>query len=222
GSIYRGSRDIFYLSKGQNEWAHLENVEDLIPWGAYFYGNAAGRITSKTHDDAIISYIRYWPGDLDPAIMPRPPLAEVNAIDRVSFAKDGKATRVPIARWSGHRPVTGLALADMDGDGNLDIVYTDLARSEVVILLGDGKGGFTRPSTEGIKLLDLPIYDVKVADINGDKKPDVIVMYESGASTNAASAALAPSSFGSRSGSVHVFLNRGFAKGVTAAPSAAK
>src|SRR5438270_1039269 len=134
GSIFLGSRDIFYLSKGPNKWARLENVDDLIPWGAYFYANAAGRITSKTHDDAIISYVRYWPGDLDPALMPRPPLAETTAIDRVSFAKDGTATRTPIARWSGHRPVTGMALADMDGDGNLDIVYADSTQQEIVVL----------------------------------------------------------------------------------------
>jgi len=214
GSIFLGSRDIIYLSKGPNEWARLENVDDLIPWGAYFYANAAGKIASKTHDDAIISYVRYWPGDLDPALMPRPPLAETTAIDRVSFAKDGTATRTPIARWSGHRPVTGMALADMDGDGNLDIVYADSTQQEIVVLLGDGKGGFTRANAEGMKLLDLSLYDLKVVDVNGDKKPDVIVMYESGASTNAAGAAATPS-FAARNGSVHVFLNRGVAKSGT-------
>lgn len=213
GSIYLGSRDIFYLGKGQNQWARLENKDDLIPWGAYFYANAMGRITSKTHDDAVISYLRFWPGDLDPAVMARPELADVTAIDRVSFAKDGTATRFPIARWGGHRPVTGLALADMDGDGNLDIVYVDSALHQLVILLGDGKGGFTRASTEGIPIEDLSVYDLKVVDINGDKRPDVIIMYESGSSTNALE--VNRSSFAARNGSVHVFLNRGFAKAET-------
>jgi hypothetical protein len=213
GSIYLGSRDIFYLHKGANEWARLENKDDLIPWGAYFYANATGRITSKTHDDAVISYLRSWPSDLDPAVMARPPLAETTAIDRVSFAKDGTATRYPIARWAGHRPVTGLALADMDGDGNLDVVYVDAALRQLVILLGDGKGGFTRASTEGMQIEDLPVYDLKVVDVNGDKRPDVIIMYESGASTNAMEASR--SGFAARNGSVHVFLNRGFAKAET-------
>jgi hypothetical protein len=220
GSIFLGSRDIFYLSKAANEWARLENVDDLVPWGAYYYANAAGKITSKTHDDAIISYVRYWPSDLDPKIMPRPPLAETTAIDRMSFSKDGTATRYPIARWSGHRPVTGMALADVDGDGNLDIVYTDTTKHEVVILLGDGKGGFTRANAEGLALADLSLYDLKVVDVNGDKKPDVIVMYESGSSMNAAEAA-APV-FVSRNGSVHVFLNRGFAKKAAHAAKTAK
>jgi hypothetical protein len=142
--------------------------------------------------------------------MARPPLAEVTAVDRVSFAKDGTATRYPIARWGSHRPVTGLALADVDGDGNLDIIYADPARRELVILLGDGKGGFTRANVEAPQLDDLAMYDLKVVDVNGDKRPDVIIMYESGASTNAAEATRP--AFNTRNGSVHVFLNRGFAK----------
>jgi hypothetical protein len=210
GSIYLGSRDIFYLHKGLNQWAHLENKEDLIPWGAYFYANATGRITSKTHDDAVISYVRSWPLDLDPAVMARPPLADVTAIDRVSFAKDGSVKRYPIMRWGAHRAITGLALADVDGDGNLDIVYVRSDLGELVILLGDGKGEFTRASTEGIQIQDLPVYDLKVIDVNGDKRPDVLIMYESGALTNAAENS--KRGFASRNGSVHVFLNRGFSK----------
>jgi hypothetical protein len=212
GSIFLGSRDIFYLGKGPNAWEHVENKDDLIPWGAYFYGNAAGKITSKTHDDAVITYVRYWPGDLDPAVIAKPALAEVTAIDRMSFSKDGTATRYPIARWSGHRPVTGVALADMDGDGNLDLVYTDPTQQQIAILLGDGNGGFTRANTDGLKLLDLPIYDLKVVDVNRDKRPDVIVMYESGASTNAAAGDRTAGAFAARNGSVHAFLNRGVAK----------
>jgi hypothetical protein len=212
GSIFLGSRDIVYLSKGPNQWARLENEGDLIPWGAYYYGSAAGKITSKTHDDAIISYIRYWPTDLDPKVVARPPLPETTGIERLSFASDGSAKRYPIVRWGGHDPVSGLALADVDGDGNLDIVYAQPRLGQVVILLGDGKGGFTRANTEGLKLLDLPVYDLKVVDVNGDKKPDIMVMYESGASTNATGpAGLTTPTFGVRSGSVHVFLNRGVA-----------
>ena len=42
---------------------------------------------------------------------------------------------------------------------------------ELVILLGDGKGGFTRAKAEGLKLLDLSIYDLKVVDVNGVTTP---------------------------------------------------
>ncbi|MEA2414364.1 MAG: hypothetical protein QOI58_1021, partial [Thermoanaerobaculia bacterium] len=73
----------------------------------------------------------------------------------------------------------------------------------------------------GLALADLSLYDLKVVDVNGDKKPDVIVMYESGSSTNAAEVAAAPV-FVSRNGSVHVFLNRGLAKTGTQAGKNAK
>lgn len=210
GSIFLGSRDIVYLSGAAGKWAHLENVGDLIPWGAYYYANAAGKISSKTRDDAIITYVRYWPGDLNPQAIARPPLMEVTAIDRLSFSADGKAKRTPIAQWGGHEPVMGLALADMDGDGNLDIVYVQPRPRQLVVLLGDGKGGFTRASAEGMPVLDLPLYDLKVVDVNGDKKPDIAIMYETGSPTNAAvpGQTIRPT-FGARTGSVHVYLNRG-------------
>ena len=191
GSIFLGSRDIFFLSKGPNEWAAVRKSARA---GSHPVGRVLLRPTrpAGSHRRRTMTrssaYVRYWPGDLDPAIMPRPPLTETTSIDRVSFAKDGTATRTPIARWGGHRPVTGLALADFDGDGNLDIIYARLdAAQEAVILLGDGKGGFTRASVDGARTARAArTYDLKVADVNGDRKPDVILMYESGASTNAA------------------------------------
>ena len=207
GSVYLGSREIVYLSKGPNGWARLENEGDLIPWGAYFHGNAAGKLTSKIQDDAIIADIRYWPTDLDTQLVARPSLPETTGIERLSFSSDGSAKRYPIARWGGHIPVAGVALADVDGDGNLDVVYVQPVSDELVILLGDGKGGFTRANAEGVKLLDLPIYDLKVVDVNGDKRPDIILMYESGSSTSAVGTT--KPTFGVRSGSVHVYLNRG-------------
>jgi hypothetical protein len=62
-----------------------------------------------------------------------------------------------------------------------------------------------------MQIQDLPVYDLKVTDVNGDKRPDVIIMYESGAITNAAEASRSVG-LATRNGSVHAFLNRGFAK----------
>src|SRR5262245_34514639 len=72
---------------------------------------------------------------------------------------------------------TSVALADLDGDGRLDIVTTnqfDNARQVpgIDVLLGNGDGSFQAPrfvATDGI------VTDVAAADVNGDRAADVIV-----------------------------------------------
>jgi hypothetical protein len=59
----------------------------------------------------------------------------------------------------------------------------------------------------GLKLEPNTNYDIKVVDVNGDGRPDVILMYESAATT-----VLAP-----RDGSIEVFLNRGVSSTATEA-----
>ncbi len=67
----------------------------------------------------------------------------------------------------------GLAVADLNGDGNLDLVITNPSSGDVSVLLGNGDGTFqpqrrfdatSSPNT------------VDVADFNGDGKPDLAVL----------------------------------------------
>lgn len=198
-TIFMNSNATIFLSNGKAQWKPLDASGYLLPYLGYYYANAAGKISSKKRDDALLSYIRYWPSDLDPRSMPDPPLKTIVGIDRVSFA--GKEpVRTPVVRWGGTRPILGLAVGDFDGNGTTDIAYTRFDPRELVILLGDGKGGFTRAKVEGIKLPPNTNYDITVADVNGDGKPDLIIMYEA----NGAGSAFAP-----RDGSIHVYLNRG-------------
>ena len=58
-----------------------------------------------------------------------------------------------------------------------------------------------------MNLVGLRNYDLKVADVNNDKKPDLIVMYEAQETTG----------FAQKNGRIQVFLNRGASAAATAA-----
>jgi Subtilase family/FG-GAP-like repeat len=75
-----------------------------------------------------------------------------------------------------------IALADMNGDGNLDVVTAggsfgitagmgEEASNLVTILLGDGKGNLGLPK---VYRTEPSIFGLAVADLNGDGKPEVI------------------------------------------------
>ncbi len=203
GSIYQGSPDIIYLSNGPKQWTKLDSkVGTVIPFMSFYLASAAGKFTSKKTDDVILSYVRFWPPDLNEKLLPRPPLMEVTGLDRLSFSSNGTPKRTPIVRWGGKLGVTGVAAADIDGDGKEDIVYTAFRNAdtrEIGVLLGDGKGNFVRAKTVGLTAERKVTYDLKVADVNGDGRPDIIIMYEADQAT----------AFSPRNGSIHVFLNRG-------------
>lgn len=202
GSIYQGSPDIVYLSSGPKDWTKLDSqTGTVIPFMSFYLASASGKIVSKKTDDVILSYVRFWPSDLNEKLIPKPALTEVTGLDRLSFV-NGAVRRTPIARWGGKFGVTGLATADMDGDGKLDLVYTTFKNAstrEINILLGDGKGNFTRAHVIGVPAEAKATYDLKVADVNGDGRPDIVIMYEADQVT----------AFSARNGSIHVFLNRG-------------
>jgi len=198
-TTYMNSNQTIYVSDGPKKWKSVSDPY-LIPYLSMYFASAAGKFTSKKFDDAIVSYARVWPSGVPTEIIPDPSTKTIVGIDRLTLA--GKeAKRTPIVRWSSARGIAGLAVGDFDDDGNLDIIYTRYDPREAVILLGDGKGGFTQATVAGLTLQPNTNYDIKVADVNGDGKPDVIVMYESSSGT----------AFSPQNGSIEVFLNRGVA-----------
>lgn len=197
-SIYFDSTQTVYLSKGAGEYEMFDGKGTVIPFRSYYHANTMGKFSSKDRDDAIVASFRVWPAKLDPKVVPLPPLEEVVSIDRITFA-GGEPKRVPIMRWKPDRAVWGMSNGDFDRDGNLDLIFTRYEPREAVLLLGDGKGDFTRATVEGLTLPQLRNYDLKVADVNGDGRPDVILMYESESGSGLAK----------KNGSIQVFLNRG-------------
>ena len=201
-SIFFSSTANVWMSAGPKKWTMLPDGKgSIIPPLSYYGANAAGKFAHGKRDDLVMSYVRYWPTDVDPNVVPAPPSSPITGIDILSFnGKEPK--RTPIVRWASNRGVWGLAMGDFDGDGNLDILYTRWDPREAVLLLGDGKGGFTRAKLDGLTVEPRTNYDIKVADVNGDGRPDVLIMYESSGK----------GAFSQRDGSIHVFLNRGAVK----------
>lgn len=201
-SVYFNGTDILQLSSGPMKWTRGGD-EKIIPLLSYYHGVTAGRFGNGKLDDAVIAYVRRWPPEMNPKIVPAPAAPLVTGMDRITF-EGGTPKRTAIARWASNRGVLGLKTGDFNSDGKLDILYTRWDPREAVILLGDGNGNFSRAAVDGIKLRSTVNYDVEVADVNGDRKPDVVVMYESDEQT----------AFGNKNGSVQVFLNRGSERNV--------
>lgn len=198
-SVYFNTPHILFMS---NKKADYDPTFPgmLIPARSYFYATAAGPfVRGAKKDDALIAYSRYWPEDLEPKLVPKPPAPATSGIDRMTFIGD-KPKRVPVVRWSGSTITAGLATGDFDGDGILDFAYTN--DQKLQILLGDGSGGFRRAAVDGVNLPSQRMYDLKVADLNGDRRPDVMVMFEATETT----------AFALKNGSVRVYLNLGAQK----------
>ena len=65
-----------------------------------------------------------------------------------------------------------LALADLNGDGRLDLVVANDESGDVTVLLGDGKGGFAPAPGSPFPAGKSP-NDIAIADFDGDGKPDL-------------------------------------------------
>jgi FG-GAP-like repeat len=67
----------------------------------------------------------------------------------------------------------GVAAGDLNGDGNLDLVTDSWGTDQVEVLFGDGRGAFTAPGSF-FAVGKHPYQRVRVADVNGDGRADVI------------------------------------------------
>lgn len=74
-------------------------------------------------------------------------------------------------------PSTFVTVADVNGDGKVDVLASNLNTSTLGILLGDGQGGFTlQPNSPPTGAMNSNPFKAVVADVNGDSKPDVVVV----------------------------------------------
>lgn len=195
-SIYFNGPDTLYVSKGKNKWDPVGRGE-LIPFLSYYWASAMGKFTGKKTDEAVISYLRSWPQEIDPEMVSYPSANSVSGLDLLSWT-GGKPQRAPIVRWANQGSVWGLDSGDFNGDGKLDLVYMTNTPRAMGVLLGDGKGKFNQATVEGVELQVNNSYDIKSADVNGDKRPDLLIMYESNEKFATSG----------KNGAIRVFINR--------------
>src|SRR5437588_7837407 len=99
----------------------------------------------------------------------------------VIFGKGDGAFQTPGVKFDvGKMPYQRLRSADVNEDGNADIITSNFEASSVSVLLADGRGNFTRK--------DFPVppdpFGIATADLNGDHHLDIAIGHYSGQGTD--------------------------------------
>jgi len=118
-------------------------------------GVSLGDIYGDGHLDIVLAKGRHWP------------------LNNLVLRNDGKGHFTTAVLGDAPDRTYTAALADLDGDGHLDIVVSNDRPDKKLIYLNDGKGRFRAAGTFGEP--EWSTRYVTVADLNGDKRPDLIV-----------------------------------------------
>jgi hypothetical protein len=156
----------------------LDGVIDLVGGGHWFKHTGEGKYQAEKIDEYAMS--RSAAGDLIKGGRPEVVLGSGDIVGPLNLYQwDGKKwAKTTLIETVDHGHT--LAIADIDGDGNLDIFCAEMAKwsggdnpdSKTWILFGDGRGRF---QTEEMKQLEgTGNHESRLADLDGDGDLDIL------------------------------------------------
>ncbi|HEX2641707.1 MAG TPA: VCBS repeat-containing protein [Thermoanaerobaculia bacterium] len=162
------------LEKQEGTYRRLDEKTVRTRWGI--------PIEVAKEDDHFFYYKVYKvdPAAQGPVANAQPTQDEINLVEdtyRVDSQESNRLKAVPFSKglpedgqWR-----NGFDLADINGDGHLDIVHSPARKSlaNPVVFLGDGKGNWRRWSEATYPRLAFDYGDAAVADFNGDGHLDM-------------------------------------------------
>ena len=163
------------MPKGSYEWANPEKTRARTGHGV--------EVEVLDHDDESLT-IKIYRTDNEPTPAPPrgPSKAELEQAARtyVVQAKKGKGAKLaPLGDGLPQRGQwrNGFAIADVDGDGHLDIVFGPARKSRggPVVFKGDGAGHWTVWKDARFPNLPFDYGDAAAGDLNGDGRMDVVL-----------------------------------------------
>jgi len=159
---------------GSYEWVDAEKTRARTRHGV--------EVEVLAHDADTLTIKIYRTDDEPPAPPRGPSPADLERAARtyVPDATDGKGVRLfPVDQGLPQRGQwrNGFALADVDGDGHLDVTFAPPRKSRrpPTVLRGDGKGSWSVWQEARFPALPFDYGDAAVGDLNGDGHPDVVL-----------------------------------------------
>ncbi len=133
----------------------FERMQPLETKGETSASVSLGDIDGDSDLDLVLARGRHWP------------------LDNLILRNDGTGNFTTEKLPAEADRTYSAALADLDGDGTLDLAVSNDRPDRKVVYLNDGRGNYRTGGTFGRP--EWPTRYISVADLNGDGRPDIIV-----------------------------------------------